>query len=117
VEYKRSAKTHDPHQLELKVILAKDIGNFNIAYNQILNQALESDGITESEYALGIKYKLNNRFSLGMESKGSYLSDKYYFGPTFSLGFRKFWVSAGLVSAMHKRADDLQVRVIAGIPF
>lgn len=117
VEYKRSAKHHDPHQLELKVILAKDIGNFNIAYNQILNQALESDGVTESEYALGIKYKLNNRFSFGMESKGSYLSDKYYFGPTFSFGFRRFWIAAGFVSAMHKRADDLQVRVIAGIPF
>ncbi len=117
VEYKRSAKRHDPHQLELKAIIAKDIGRFNIAYNQILNQALESDGITESEYAIGIKYKLNNRFSLGMESKGSYLSDKYYFGPTFSFGFRKFWVSAGFVSAMHKRADDLQARMIVGIPF
>lgn len=117
VEYKRSAKHHDPHQLELKVILAKDIGNFNIAYNQILNQALESDGVTESEYALGIKYKLNHWFSLGAESKGSYLSDKYYFGPTFSFGFGRFWVSAGVVSRMHKRADDLQVRVIAGIPF
>jgi hypothetical protein len=116
-EYKRSAEHHDPHQLELKVILAKDIGNFNIAYNHILSQALESDGVTESEYALGIKYKVNNRFSAGLESKGSYLSDKYYFGPTFSFGFRKFWISAGLVSAMHKRADDLQVRVIAGMPF
>lgn len=117
VEYKRSAKHHDPHQVELKVILAKDIDNFNIAYNQILNQALESDGITESEYTLGINYKLNNWFSLGMESKGSYLSDKYYFGPTFSFGFRKFWITAGVVSSMHKRADDLQARVIAGIPF
>jgi len=117
VEYKRNAKHHDPHQLELKIILAKDIGHFNIAYNQILNQALESDGITESEYALGIKYKLNNWFSLGMESKGSYLSDKYYLGPTFSFGFKRFWIAAGFVSSMHRRADDLQVRVIAGIPF
>lgn len=116
-EYKRSAKSHDPHALELKLILAKDIGNFNIAYNQILNQALERHGVTESEYALGLSYKLNNRLSIGLESKGSYLKDKYYYGPTISVSGKRFWVAVGAAWAMHKRADDLQVRLIAGIPF
>lgn len=116
-EYKRSARHHDPHKIELKVILAKDLGDFNLSYNQILNQDLESDGITESEYALGLSYKLNNNISLGIESKGSYLSDKYYFGPTVSVRPGKFWVTAGFVSALHKRADDLQARVIVGVPF
>lgn len=117
VEYERSAKRHDPHKLELKLILAKDIGKFNIAYNEILSQDLESDGITESEYAVGVSYKVNDYVRLGMESKGSYLSDKYYFGPTVSFRSSRFWVSAGFVSAMRKRADDLQARVIVGVPF
>lgn len=116
-EYKRSSRSHDPHKLELKLILAKDIGKLNIAYNQILNQALESDGVTESEYAVGLSYKLNNHITLGLESKGSYLKDRYYYGPTVSLRFRRFWVAMGVVSAMHKRADDLQARMIVGIPF
>ncbi len=116
-EYKRPARHHDPHKIELKVILAKDIGKVNLSYNQILNQDLESDGITESEYALGASYKVNDYIRLGMESKGSYLSDKYYFGPTVSFRTSQFWASAGFVSAMHKRADDLQARVIVGVPF
>lgn len=117
LEYKRSAKSHDPHKLELKLILAKDIGNFNFAYNQILNQALESDGITESEYALGISYALNYHWRLGLESKGSFLKDQYYWGPTVSFRSAKFWVALGAALGMHKRADDLQTRLIVGIPF
>lgn len=116
-EYEKSAESHEPHELELKLILAKEMGKFNIAYNEILNQELESDGITESEYALGISYNLNHRFSIGLESKGSYLSDTYYAGPTISFRAGRFWATAGFVSALHKRADDLQARVIVGRSF
>lgn len=116
-EYIRSARHHNPHELELKIILAKDIGDFNIAYNQILSQELESDGITESEYACGASYRLNHNFRVGIESKGSYLKDKYSLGPTISFKTKRFWVTAGFAAAMHKRADDVQVRVITGVPF
>ena len=117
VEYIRSPEHHDPHEMELKLILAKDWGNFNIAYNQILEQELESDGVTESEYALGVSYKLNQQFSVGLESKGSYLADEYAAGPTVAFRSGKFWATAGFVMALHKRADDLQARVIVGVPF
>jgi len=116
-EYKRSAKTNDPHEAELKLILAKDIGKFNIAYNQIINLVLESRGVAENEYAVGLSYKPNNRLSLGMESKGNYRTKKYYLGPTFALRLDKFWVATGLGVKVNERADDVQLRTIVGIPF
>ncbi len=116
-EFIRSAVRHDPGAIELKLILTKDFGNLNISYNQILEQVLSSYGKTESQYAVGASYWLGYKFKIAVESKGSFLADKYYWGPTISYRASKYWVAAGLVLAMHKRADDLQVRVIAGTPF
>lgn len=102
-------------KFEGKLILAKDIGRFNFAYNHIFEREIENDGEAEFSYALGISYEINPLLRLGLESKGNYIEGKYSWGPTISHGGR-LWVSFGLLFALTERTDDIQARVIIGIP-
>src|SRR3989338_5262399 len=108
LEYIRNDNLEKPNVLEGKVILAKDIGNFNLAYNQILKQELDSGGKTEHEYAAGVCYTFMPKFKFGLETKGNFTDSKYYVGPTISWAAKKFWVSVGAVGGLNKRSDDLQ---------
>src|SRR3989338_9354486 len=90
LEYIRNDNLDKDNVLEGKVILAKDIWNFNLAYNQIFKQELASGGKTEHEYASGISYEITPSFKIGVESKGSYTDRKYYIGPTIRLAASKF---------------------------
>lgn len=117
LEYIRPGDFKKANVLEEKLVLAKDIGNFNISYNQIFEQELESGGNAEYGYAAGVSYEITPAFKIGLESKGNYSNRKYYIGPTVSWASSKFWVSAGVVAGLNKRSDDLQARLIVGIPF
>ena len=117
LEYIRNDNLEKANVLEGKLILAKDFWNFNAAYNQIFKQELEAGGKTEHEYAAGISYAFTPQFKVGIESKGNYTDRKYYVGPTVSWAAKRFWVSGGVVGGMNKRSDDLQARMIVGIPF
>lgn len=117
LEYIRNDNLEKPNVMEAKVILAKDIENFNIAYNQIFKQELASGGKTEHEYAAGIGYAVTPRIKIGIESKGNYTDRKYYIGPTIAWSSSKVWASIGVVGGLNKRSDDLQTRLIVGIPF
>ncbi len=116
LEYIRDDDLSKPNIGEAKLILAKDIGNLNISYNQILERNLEK-GKTEHEYAVGISYAFLPDFKLGIESKGSYNEREYAIGPTVSWVNSKFWVSLGAAFGLNKRTDDLQTRMIVGVPF
>lgn len=102
--------------LEGKIILAKDFGSFNIAYNQILKVDVDRDGETEHEYALGFNYEFSPALKIGLESKGNLTEDKFYLGPTVSWSSEKFWVAAGALGGLNDRSDDYQLRLIIGIP-
>lgn len=117
LEYIRNDNLEKPNVLEAKIIFAKDIWNFNIAYNQILKQELDSGGKTEHEYAFGISYPIAPHFKIGVESKGNYTDEKYYIGPTLGWSSHKFWASAGVAGGLTNKSDDLQARLIVGIPF
>jgi len=117
LEYIRNDNLEKPNILEGKIVLAKDIEKFNVAYNQILKQELDSDGETEHEYATGISYEFLPSLKFGVESKGNYSKEKYAIGPTLSFTTGRFWVSAGAVFGVNKKTDDLQTRMIVGIPF
>ncbi len=116
LEYIRPGDFKKPNVLEEKLVLAKDIGNFNISYNQIFEQELESNGKAEYEYAAGISYEITPSFKIGIESKGNYVDREYYIGPTISWANSRLWVSAGIVGGLTKQSDDLQARCIVGIP-
>lgn len=119
LEWIRNDDFSKPNVLEGKLILAKNIFKFNIAYNQIIKQELESGGKTEHEYAAGINYELLHNLKLGIESKGNYTAAKYYLGPTISWAEsgHKFWVSFGTVFGLNNKSDDFQSRLLVGIPF
>ena len=117
LEYIRNDNLEKPNVLEGKIVLAKDIDKFNVAYNQILKQELDSDGETEHEYATGISYEFLPSLKFGVESKGNYSKEKYAVGPTLSLTTDRFWVSAGAAFGVNEKTDDLQTRMIVGVPF
>jgi len=116
-EYIRPGDFKEPNELEEKLVLAKDIGNFNISYNQIFEQELESNGKAEYEYAAGISYEITPSFKIGIESKGNYTDREYYIGPTIGWASSKFWVSAGIVAGLTNQSDDMQARLIVGFMF
>lgn len=117
LEYIRPDSSNEAEIMEGKVIIAKDFGKFNIAYNQILKVGINNNGGNENEYALGMGYEFNPRWKVGLESAGNYTEDKYYIGPTVSWASKKFWVGVGLLRGLNDRSDDLRVRLIMGFPF
>ena len=116
-EYIRDDYLSEPSVGEVKLILAKDLGSFNLSYNQIIERNLEREGKTSHEYALGVSYALLPDFKLGIESKGSYSGRENAIGPTISWVSSKFWVSLGVALGLNQRTDDVQTRMIVGIPF
>jgi len=117
LEYIRDPDFNKPDVIEMKLVLAKDIGNLNISYNQIFERNLERRGKSDSEYALGVSYRLTSALRMGIESKGSYNKQENAIGPVLSWSGRKCWFSLGGIWGMNKRTDDLQTRVIVGMPF
>ncbi|MCQ9208220.1 MAG: hypothetical protein NG712_02445 [Omnitrophica bacterium] len=118
LEYIRDNDLSKPNVLEVKLILAKDIGKFNFAYNQIIKEELETAGKTEHEYACGLNYNGIPGLRIGLESKGNLTDEKYYLGPTLSYAFgHKFWTALGVGFGLNNNSDDLQARLIVGVPF
>ena len=117
LEYIRDDNWHKANVGEAKLIIAKDINKLNISYNQILKGNLESDGLAQWDFATGASYAFTNYFRFGLESKGSYTNDKYAAGPTVAFAAKRFFVSLGAVFGLNKRTDDLQTRMIVGVPF
>ena len=117
LEYIRPDDSSSPDVLEGKLVLAKDFGPLNVAYNQIIAEGLNNDGQTEHEYAAGVSYELNPAWRFGFESAGNLTEDEYYVGPTASWSGQRFWATLGALRGLNDRSDDLRVRLIAGFPF
>lgn len=118
LEYKNSNDFSSPGY-ELKVILAKDTGNFNLSLKPILEIEKENDKYeTEFEYSAGLSYKLNNLLNLGIEFKGSEYGN--YFGPVISHGKEDLWIAIGSafkIGTIKKDNPEFQLRTIIGIGF
>jgi hypothetical protein len=117
LEYIRDADFSKPNILEGKLVLARDIGRFNLAYNQVVKQELESGGKTEIEYAVGSSYSIHNIFKLGIESKGNFTEGEYAIGPTLSLSAGKLWFALSTLAGLNGKSDDVAARLIIGYPF
>jgi hypothetical protein len=117
LEYIRPDSSHEAEFLEGKLVLAKDIGKFNIAYNQIFKAGISHGGEEEHEYALGLGYEFNPTWRVALESTGNFTEDRYYLGPTVSWGTERVWLAAGLLAGLNDESDDLRFRLILGLPF
>jgi len=116
-EYIRDDDFSKPNMGEAKLVLAKDLGDFNLSYNQVIKRNLEKEGKADHEYAVGINYAFTPRFKIGIESKGNYSKEKYAVGPTFSYAFNKVFVTLGAAFGLNEMTDDLQTRMIVGVLF
>ncbi len=118
LEYKGTAGFSD-HEFETKLILAKDIGNFNISFNPYLEISQESGNSeweVEPKYAAGISYFLSDLFSFGIESTGS--ESGIYAGPSIAHGHHNLWISAGAlfgIGDIDSGKPKYQVRCIIGV--
>jgi hypothetical protein len=102
---------------EGKLILVKDIGKLNVAYNQIYKNTYTSGDRADHEYAAGASYEVTPAFRLGLESKGNYRTDKYAAGPTLSWIGGRIWANIGAAYGLNRRTNDREVRFLLGVPF
>jgi hypothetical protein len=105
------------HGYEGKLILAKDIGNFNIAVNPVIEYEYEdNEWESELKYNAGISYKLGGMLTFGLEARGS--DNGHYFGPVISHGTGKAWIALGSAFALTEIKNDkpgIMLRIILGI--
>jgi hypothetical protein len=100
---------------EGKLVLSKDIGRTNVAYNQIYDR-IYSSGFVENEYAAGVSYAIIP-WRFGIESKGSYTEDEYAVGPTIAWMGNRIWADIGAVYGLNRKTNDREVRFVVGVPF
>jgi hypothetical protein len=119
LEYIRPGDFKEPNELEEKLILAKDIGGFNISYNQVFEQELESGGKSEYGYTAGLSYAITPALRIGAETKGNYTDREYSVGPTISCAIKplKAYAALGALFGLNDRTDDMQTRLIVGVLF
>lgn len=106
----------EENEFEGKLVLAKDIGKLNVAYNQILEQGYSS-GHAEHGYAAGVSYEVLPWLRAGLESKGNYTEDEYALGPTLAWTGNRIWANIGVAYGLNNNTSDRSVRFILGIPF
>ena len=104
------------HELELKLILSKDVGRFNFVLNPVLElEKADADWGSVFGYSAGVKYAVSDLFSAGIEALGD--DHGNYFGPTISHGNYKAWVSLGALFNVGKvlnNGPEIQLRLLSG---
>jgi hypothetical protein len=114
-EYERNSDLSEDDVGEIKLILAKTAGAFDVSYNQVLERPLGSAGETEHKYAAGIGYAVLPAVHVGIESTGNYSEDTYSLGPTVSLARHRYFLAIGALTGLNESSPDLQARLIFGI--
>ncbi len=105
------------HEWEGKLILAKDMGNWNVAVNPIFEVEIDESG-SEKEYAYtaGTSYRISDLFRLGMEIKGSEYG--HYIGPVIAHGTESTWVTFGAgfaLTPMKEGKPGFLLRMLLGV--
>ena len=88
-----------------------------VSFNPVLEIEIEDDeSKIETEYALGLTYKLNKLFHPGIEFKGSEYG--HYWGPTISHGTHDIWFSLGAafeLGTVKEGKPEMEIRMIIGV--
>lgn len=101
---------------EGKLVLAKDLGKLNLAYNQIFER-IYSTGKGEHEYAAGVSYEIVPWLRIGVESMGSYTEGEFSAGPTLAWSGNRIWANLGAQYGLNSKTNDREVRFLLGVPF
>ena len=108
--------TTGDNAFECKLVLAKDLGKLNLAYNQIYERAYNT-GKGEQEYTAGVSYEVAPWLRIGVESKGSYTEGEFAAGPTLAWSGNRIWANLGAQFALNSKTNDREVRFLLGVPF
>lgn len=121
LEYKIQTDRTYPDKWETKLILAKDIGDLNIAVNIIPEETYKKGSKEKewkTEYAFGMSYPVVvDLFRIGIDSKGDLTNNKHMLGPVISFEGKRIWTAISPIFGLNKKSDDLRVQMIAGIVF
>ncbi len=114
-EYERAADLLEDDVGEAKLVLSKEVGKFDMSYNQVVERALTGAGETEHKYAAGLGYEVRSGVHAGLESTGNYTESEFAMGPTVALARQRYFFSLGALAGLNDKAPDLQVRLIIGV--
>jgi len=116
LEYK-GVPDFSSHAFEGKLILAKDLGEWNLAVNPIIEyEKAGEDKELNWAYAIGLSYGFSSILRLGIEIKGSKMG--HYIGPVISHGKDNLWATLGGVlklSSVKEGKPDAEIRLLVGI--
>jgi len=121
IEYNRKLDLTEPHKIETKLVLTKNINKFNFAINPV--HEFFFDPGTEHELGLdiGFSYEFSPKFILGIESTSRFEFEDNktktgsYFGPTISFASGNWWYTIGTGFGITEESDDARVRFLMGI--
>lgn len=118
-EYVRSTDLSAQGALEAKVVLAKDLGRLNLAYNQVVEFPLERLADAQHRFAAGASWRFSGILKAGLEATGDYKANAYHAGPTVHLRAKdmKVWANLGYLAGLNSDSKDVQTRLIIGVPF
>jgi hypothetical protein len=132
LEFQQLYRGDAQQKLEGKLILAKDIGNLNIAANLAVEEERLTDATwnTEVEYAAGTSYALSPAWMLGAEifgkaEKGEMggIENRSWAGPAVSWAgggrgvLRGVWVTLAGGAGLTSESDSYYARLIVGFQF
>ena len=104
------------HGIEFKLILARDMGRFNVSLNPIFEFEREDEWEFEPAYAIGASYEISQLLRVGLEAKGSEYG--HYLGPVISHGREDLWVTLGSavkIGGVEEGKPEFQIRMLLGV--
>lgn len=132
LEFQQLFRGDARQKYEAKLILAKDIGNLNVAANLALEEERTTEPAwnTEVEYAAGSSYALSPAWMIGAEMFGKAeteamggIEHRSWAGPTVSWAgtgrgaLRGVWVTLAGGAGLTEESDPYYARLIVGFQF
>lgn len=119
--YKLQTDRSYPDKWEFKFILARDVGDLNMAVNYIFEESyLPGRKVKEWKhmYAAGTSYPLvfiGRELRLGVEFAGDLNSGAHYAGPSIAYKEEQFWFTVSPVFGLTERSDYIRVQGVIGL--
>ena len=117
-------------ELEPKLLLQKNFGDFTLAYNFVVESEWEGDGLAdkkgEIKNIIGLSYMPDPKFGFGIEGLHEVGIDNwdnagkgvFYVGPNATARFGRVWLTAAALWEVTDTAEpDFQLRTLVGFHF